>query len=60
MATQDIHELYAETADVLTKEHAATVTDIKQGVIALQAAIASRTGAEKRASLLARLFNRNA
>ncbi len=42
---------------MLSKEHADAAAEIRQGAIALQEAIAARGAGEKRASLLARLFN---
>lgn len=57
MTPDPVPELYEETATMLSKEHADAATEIRQGAIALQEAIAARGAGEKRASLLARLFN---
>lgn len=56
--TQDqIQGLYAETAEMLSKEHMDAAADIRQGALALMDAIAARSTADKRSSLIARLFN---
>lgn len=56
--TQDQAQgLYTETADMLSKEHAEASAEIREGALALKEAIAARATAEKRSSLLARLFN---
>ncbi|MDQ1299716.1 MAG: hypothetical protein QG636_384 [Patescibacteria group bacterium] len=60
MTSNDTQQLYRETAAVLSKEHAEAAAEIRQGMIALQETIASQGAAEKRSSLLARLFNGNA
>ena len=57
MTPDPVPELYEETATMLSKEHADAAAEIRQGAIALQEAIAARGAGEKRASLLARLFN---
>lgn len=60
MTSNDIQQLYRETATLLSKEHAEAAAEIRQGTIALQETVASQGAAEKRSSLLARLFNGNA
>ena len=56
--TQDqIQGLYAETAEMLSTEHREAAAEIRQGALALKEAIAARSTAEKRSSLIARLFN---
>lgn len=59
MTQKEIQELYTETAEMLSKEHAEAAAEIRQGAEALRATIAARATAEKRTSLLARLFNGN-
>lgn len=59
MTANDTQQLYRETADMLSKEHAEAAREIRQGIIALQETIATKGAAEKRSSLLARLFNGN-
>lgn len=60
MAQDTIQELYAETAGMLSKEHADASAEIRQGALALMSAIAARSTADKRSSLIARLFNGDA
>lgn len=60
MTVNDTQQLYRDTATLLSEEHAEAAAEIRQGIIALQETIASTGAAEKRSSLLARLFNGNA